>query len=382
MSRKLLTAISLALLALVVASAYSQSPLATGRTISVEDALVTLIDDNKVPASDAGRITAFHVKEGEAVEKDALLVDIDNRETLAKKRIAESELKAAEMAANSDAELDVANKAVKVAELELASMQDIREGVKAAVTLTELRKYQFQLDRALAQVRQATVEKSIAAQTAEVKRAQLDAADIELDRRQIKSLFNGQVDEIYKKVGDWCQPGDVIMQVIRLDRVRIKGFVLASQAAPSEVMGKPAVITVYGAGNKQHTLKGTVGHASFEIEGISASRQYRIWVDVDNEKVIDPVTKKETGAWKIEPGVPANMTIDLTPPPPPRPVVAPKVTPVKSGSTPAATPATTPPGTAPKSGGSFYAPPAGKTIPATPAPAGKVEALKPAVKDR
>jgi hypothetical protein len=269
-------------------------------------------------------------------------------------------------------------------------MRDIREGVKAAVTLTELRKYQFQLDRALAQVRQATVEKSIAAQTAEVKRAQLDATDIELDRRQIKSLFNGQVDEIYKKVGDWCQPGDVIMQVIRLDRLRIKGFVLASQAAPSEVMGKPAVITVYGAGNKQHTLKGTVGYASFEIEGISASRQYRIWVDVDNEKVVDPITKKETETWKIEPGVPANMTIDLTPPPPPKPVAPPKVPPVKSGgSTPAVTTsaattptATTPAGTGPKSGGSFYAPPATKAIPATPAPAGKVEALKPAVTDK
>src|SRR5688572_1948905 len=103
------------------------------------------------------------------------------------------------------------------------------------------------------------------------------------------------------------------MHVMGLDRVRIKGFVLASQAAPTEVLGKPAVITVYGAGNRQHTLKGIVGFASPDIQGISASRQFRISVDVDNEKIVDPVTKIES--WKIEPGSPANMTIDLTPPP-------------------------------------------------------------------
>ncbi len=380
MSRKLLTVLSLAAVTIVVASAHSQSPSAsTGRTISVEDALVTLIDDNKVPASDPGMITAVHVKEGQSVEKGMIVVSIDNRETLAKKRIAQAELDAAKLQANSDAELEVAQKAVLVAQAELDAVHAIRKNQSDAVPLTEVRKLQFQLDRAMAQVKQATVEKSIAAETAGVKQAQLDAADIELDRRELKAPFKGQVVEVIKKVGDWVQPGEPVMHVMGLDRLRIQGAVLASQAAPSEVIGKPAVITVYGAGNRQHTLKGTVGFASPKIDGISASRQFRIWVDVDNEKVVDPVTKVES--WKIEPGTSANMTIDLTPPPPPRPV-APKLTPTKGG--PAGAKAgsektgTDKAGSS-KSGGSFYVPPA-KTIPAT--PAGKVEALKPAVTEK
>src|SRR5262245_27528379 len=156
MSRKLFTVVSLALLALVVASAHSQSPSAsTGRTIAVQDALVTVNDDNKVPATELGMITAIHIKEGKSIDKDTVVADIDNRETLAKKRIAEGELKAAKTQAESEAELEVAKKAVEVAKAELESMSEVNRKTPNAVSLTELRKFQFQLDRALAQVKQA-----------------------------------------------------------------------------------------------------------------------------------------------------------------------------------------------------------------------------------
>jgi len=331
MSRKLLSVLLLALLASVATSARSQSPAVASRTIVVEDALVTLIDDNRVPASELGMITAMHVKELQSVEKGETLAEIDNRETLAKKRIALGEQEAAETQAKSDAELDVAKKAVLVAQAELDSANEIIKKQPAAVPLTELRKLQFQLDRALAQVRQAEVEKLIAEKTAAVKKAQVDATDIELDRRQLKSPFKGEVVEIIKKVGDWAQPGDSVIHIMGLDRLRVRGFVLATQASPAEVKGKPATILVYGAGNKQYTLKGVVTYARPEVE----LRQFRVWVDVDNEKIIDPITKIES--WKIEPGVTANVTIDLNPPPPPRPVAPPKAAPGKTAvTTPAA----------------------------------------------
>jgi hypothetical protein len=111
--------------------------------------------------------------------------------------------------------------------------------------------------------------------------------------------------------------------------------------------------------------------------------------------VIDPVTKIAT--WKIEPGDSAQMTIDLTPPSPPKPVAPSKGAPGKNdagkvdsskagASTPAANGSKNGAGTSSGSGesktgnggGSFYAPPATKAIPASPAGA-KVESLKPAV---
>src|SRR5262249_34578565 len=99
------------------------------------------------------------------------------------------------------------------------------------------------------------------------------------------------------------------------DQVRVKGFVLVSGekgASQDEVIGKPVTITVEAAGDKKHTVKGIVRFASPVIEGVGASRQFRIWADVDNEMTVDPVTKQES--WKIQPGSRATMTIALVPP--------------------------------------------------------------------
>jgi multidrug efflux pump subunit AcrA (membrane-fusion protein) len=278
-------------------------------SIKVERALVTLIDDNKVPATELGMLTALTVKEGDSVELGAALARIDDRETLAKQRIAQGELDAALAQAANEAELEVAQKAEEVSRSELDQMTEIREKSPGAVALSEWRKYKFQLDKAIAQVKQAINEREIAKLTAGAKQAQLDATSVELDLRQIKAPFKGQVVEIYKHPGDWVQAGEAIMHVVGLDKVRVKGMVRANFATASEVLGKPVAITVNASGDKQFTVQGIINFASPVIEGVGESRHFRVHADVTNEVTIDPVTQQET--WKIQPGSSATMNIDL-----------------------------------------------------------------------
>jgi multidrug efflux pump subunit AcrA (membrane-fusion protein) len=330
-TRKLLTVLALAAVAAVATAANSQSPATSTRSIVIESATVELIDDVDVPATDAGMLMALHVKEGQAVEAEALLADIDNREILAKRRIAEGELSAAQKQAESQAEIEVARAAVRVSEQELASVQEIRNRSPGAVSVTELRKYEFQLERAQAQLKQALNENLIAHITVDVKQAQLDATAIELDRRQVKSMFKGEVDRIIKRRGEWVQAGEPILRLVAFDRLRVIGDVYASMSSPVEVMGKPVVITFYSAGGKQHTVRGSIGFASSIIDGTGDSRRFRVWAEIDNEKLTDPVTRQ--ASWKIQPGTSVTMTIDLTPPPPPRPVAPGKAEPGKGGIT-------------------------------------------------
>src|SRR5262249_4894812 len=108
------------------------------------------------------------------------------------------------------------------------------------------------------------------------------------------------------------------------------------------------------------------------MDGIADSRTFRVWAEVENEKVVDAVTKQSF--WKIQPGSPANMTIDLTPPPPPKPAIPTKTdakgTTSKTGTQPGSN--------APAGSGSKPSPGDGKSSPA-PSASGKVDALKPAV---
>src|SRR5215471_5089796 len=115
MSRKLLTLLGLTALTAVATAAKSEGPPGVSKSITVEQCKVTLLDDVEVPAADSGILWTIHVKEGQAVESGQLLVDIDNREIMAKKAVAEGELAAATKQAESQAEIEVAEKAIGVA---------------------------------------------------------------------------------------------------------------------------------------------------------------------------------------------------------------------------------------------------------------------------
>lgn len=298
-----------------VSQASSAAEPRSRKELIISDALVTLIHDNKLPASEAGMIVDLPVEEGQSVESEEIVAQIDSRSTLAKQNIAKAELEAAKAQAANNAEIEVADSAIEVAKADLDANEEIKKTNKRAVSDSEVRKYKFQHDKAIAQKKQAVNEKDIAGLTANAKKAQHDAASIELDLRQARAPFKGQVVEIMKKKGDWVTAGDPIMHIVGLDQVRVKGFVQVSGeygASQDDVIGKPVTITVDAAGGKKHTAKGIVRFASPVIEGVAASRHFRIWADVDNEKTVDPVTGQES--WKIQPGSPAKMNIDLMPP--------------------------------------------------------------------
>ncbi len=316
----------------------AQSP-SSGRTIEVDSGVtIELIDNVRVPAQEAGRLMRVLVKGGESVEDGFVLAEIDNRDTLAKQRVAEAEVNVARVQSESGAELELAQKGVAVAQAELDQSNEIRRRNPGAVSETDHRKLVFQHERALAQVKVAQDDHLTAMETVKVKEAQLEATINELTRRQIASPFPGVVNEVFRQVGEWVQPGDPIAHMVRFDRVRVKGWVLSREAAPIDVLGKPVEIIVTAAGNKEHRVKGTIDFASQVIEGTSDEyRTFRVWTEVDNEKIVDPVTKKE--AWKIQPGTAARMVIDMSPPAAPKPL---KASPAKGAP---ASPAPAVPGT-------------------------------------
>lgn len=293
--------------------ASTSSAAATRLELVVERALVTLIDDNKVPATEPGMITKLEVKEGTSIEPGYFLAEIDTRSTIAKRKIAESELAAAQSKAENNAEVEVARAAILVSKAELDQSDEIRRTNPRAVSESQYRKDKFTYEKSLAQEKQAINEKKISGLDANAKQAQLDAASIELDLRTIRAPFKGQVVEVMKNVGDWVTAGEPILHLVGLDKLKVKGFVLVSGehgASAAEVLGKPVTITVDAPGGKQHTVKGVIGFASPVIEGVGTSRQFRVWAEVDNEKFVDPVTGIES--WKIQPGSMAKMVIDLT----------------------------------------------------------------------
>jgi hypothetical protein len=220
----------------------------------------------------------------------------------------------------------------------------------------------FQWDRAKAQVKVAIVDRVVARLTAKVKEAQVEATANELARRQITSPFKGEVEDVKRQVGEWVQPGEPIARIVQLDRLRVKGMVYANATSPTDVIGKPVEIIINAAGGKTETVKGRIDFASSIIE---VTGEFRVWCDIDNQKFVDPVTKKES--WRIQPGSSASISIDLNPPLPPKPIAPLKAEPAKGGPT---LPGATQPGALP---GTF------RPRSALEASGVKIESLKPVV---
>ncbi len=282
-------------------------PVSNGRStqrgvVNVPYALVTAIDDVKVPARDAGTITKLNVKGGELVNADFVLGTVDERDTLAKQRIAQGELDAANAQFNSKAEIEAAKKGYEVANNEWEQAKEIKRQRPGAISEQEYRRAEFQAQRAWAQIQVAETDNLVAGLTAKMKKAQLDATDIELGKKKIEAPIQGQVVEVYKHMGEWVQPGDAVLRLVRLDKVRVEGFVYAAEAGRGDVEGKPVKVKVHLPGEKETTLNGRVDYVSPLIEGSGRNRQYRIWAEVENQFV--------DGNFLIQPGASAEMTID------------------------------------------------------------------------
>jgi multidrug efflux pump subunit AcrA (membrane-fusion protein) len=277
--------------------------------IKVPHGLVTLIGDVKVPAGETGILIKINVKEGDVVDIDTILAVIDDRDTRAKKAMAQGELEVAQAQAESTAEVEAAQKAIEVARAEYDQLVSIRRKNPGAVSDQETRRAHFQVERAIAQEKVAQTDRQVAALTVGVKKAQLLATDNELDRREIKSPLKGEVVEIYKKQGEWAQPGEPIMRIVSLDKLYVEGFVNADQASAGALEGKNANVTVHVFDPKsqkmvEHNVKGHINYASSLVEGSGRSRQFRVRAEIENTFA--------DNNWVVTPGSMAEMTIDLS----------------------------------------------------------------------
>jgi multidrug efflux pump subunit AcrA (membrane-fusion protein) len=127
-----------------------------------------------------------------------------------------------------------------------------------------------------------------------------EAADEEIARRQLRSPIDGVVDRVLAQVGEWVQPGQPIVEIVRLNRLRVETSLNAYEVSPREVaVGQPVEIEIQIGPRQVEKFTGKVGFVS----NVVVADRYRVWVEFDNRKVGD--------FWAVSPGLQAVMTIQL-----------------------------------------------------------------------
>lgn len=248
-------------------------------SLEIKGVLLKIIERAEVPARQAGEIKQLLVTEGQVVKAGDLLAQLDDAEAQLTVKRADFEAQIAERKAKGDVDVRAAEEEQKVADGDYKSARQARERRSDSLSFTELE--QFRLRAALKQFQvERTQQLREIDQITHLQRvSELDLARVRLEQRRVTAPLSGVVVEVLQQRGEWVEPGERILRLIRLDRLRAEGFVDA-QISPMRLLGRPVTLKVEGGPKGPASYPGKVVFISPEVDPVN--RQTRIWAEIDN----------------------------------------------------------------------------------------------------
>lgn len=272
-------------------------------TVRLSRCVVTLVDEVQVPAREAGAIIALEAREGMQVKQGSVLARLDDTEARAKVKSAQAELRVAQEQANSDIRVRAAQAEAEVVETEFLRGSEATTLSSSEAEQKRLKRLLLAPRRAELQTEVAKLDLTIARLNSEVRAAQLEIAETNLSRRSVVAPLDGVIVQLYRHAGEWVAPGDPIVRLVRMDRLRVEGFVRAADRSPADVLDRPVTINVHTGRGGVEKFESTISFASPLVE---SDGQYRVWAEIENRFRADH--------WILRPGLTAEMTIQLTAP--------------------------------------------------------------------
>ena len=273
---------------------------AHGAEIEVQSVVVGFLAEIELAAEEAGPLVELSIREGSRVKAGEQLGRLDDRDAALQVERAKITLRHAEAQAKVKVKLLKAEEALKLARLELERATTANRELSGVVSETQLSKLQLEQRRAELDVEQGTEDLAAAARAVEAAANELSLAERARQRRLLIAPMDGTVVEVFRHAGEWLEPGQAVLRLVRDDRLRATGFLAFDElAAPLE--GQAATLLVPTAGGKQASFTGRVTFLSPEANPIN--RQVKLMAEFDNPD------------GRLRAGLPAKMKVRLDPTP-------------------------------------------------------------------
>lgn len=249
--------------------------------LRVSPATLKFVNDIDVVAQADGLITNLAVDEGSIGRNGSVLVEIDSRLAESEVKVATKELEAADLKSSDDSNIKFSAATLDVAKWDYTTSLDLfKKGVEGE---SDHNKKRLEFIKAGFQVDVAKIEKSRDKAAADVARAKLDAASLQVALRKITAPFDGIVVLVEKENHDWVRAGEKILRFVSPERIRIKGNVqLVGDISPNMLQNAPARVEIEIAPGRRVSVDSVVGFVSFSA---ATSNSYPIWVEITNQVV-------------------------------------------------------------------------------------------------
>jgi HlyD family secretion protein len=172
----------------------------------------------------AGRITAIHIREGQAVSAGDPLITIDGREAAEGLRGAQAEMRVLESLLGE----------MKSRRIDAARTLERIEGLHAEGVASDA-----QRDDARLQAEAAAAAYAAAAARIESQKVAVARAEIAVDKCRLRAPFDGVVTDLLVEVGEWALPGKLGIRLMDPMRLYIRAEIDEVDIGPVRV-GLPA----------------------------------------------------------------------------------------------------------------------------------------------
>lgn len=263
--------------------------------ITIESAIVKLIDSVNVPAELPGVLTNMEFREGQMVEKGKEIARIKNDELSLKLRRAKIENRISRLTAENDIDLRFAEKSLEVSSAKVDRSIESNKRVPGVVPVSRIQEQELEAHRDKLRVEQAARDQKTASMQVELSATNVELSELLKDKSMIRAPIAGMVVSVDAKSGEWVEPGDTIVKVVRMDRLKIEGSVPASVASRIRV-GDAATAIVNQQWLRDASFKGQVVFINPEANPVNSN--VKVWIEVENKDL------------KLIPGLEATVTIE------------------------------------------------------------------------
>jgi macrolide-specific efflux system membrane fusion protein len=237
-------------------------------TIVIDSALLQLIEQVDVPARVSAVLSSMNVAEGDVISAGAKVAQLDDKEMKLNLERAAIELELSSEKANNQVAIRSAQRSLEHARTEHERLQRTASGLPGSVSQSALDEVKLKLDQSQLDLEQAQHDLRLSQLTAKLKKQELALGKHQIAQREIVAPVNGVVVEVVRHAGEWVQPGDKVIRMVRIDRLRAEGLIHVRHVT-DDLKGSPATVTVEIPERPEVQVPGQVVFVSPEVNPVN-----------------------------------------------------------------------------------------------------------------
>jgi macrolide-specific efflux system membrane fusion protein len=176
---------------------------------------------------------------------------------------------------------------------------EARERFSKSISQSELDDLRLRIEKAELDVEQSVHDFETAKHLARVAANQLQLAERNVQRRRITAPVEGVVVKVYQHPGEWVEPGDALLRMVRINPLRAEGFLIA-KSIPRDLTNQPVRLLIDMPGVGETAFPGKLVFVSPEIDPFNG--QVRVFAEIANPDL------------RLRPGLRGRLEISTEPP--------------------------------------------------------------------